>query len=386
MSDLKELINLVEEQEKDWKSFQAVQIKRIENLERHAQDAEKKAGRPLLGGGPDTSLNLSPEQEIHRKTFDSYLRKGETDNLAEIQQKAMNSGADPDGGYMVLPEMDMVIDRIAETESAMHRLADVRTIKTAKYEKLVKTSGMAMSRVADGGTAGETTEPQYAKIAIEVHTAEVEPWVFNETLDDAFVDLATDLADEAGTAFAEGGGSEFISGDGVGKARGFLSYDIVSNASYTWGNVGYIASGKAAAFTSVAPGDQLIDLQHSLRQKYRKGAVFLMNDATLGVVRQIKDQSGSYYLWQPDPAAAFGGRLLGHPVEIDDNMPDIGAGAYAIAFGNFKRGYKIINRSGTTMIRDPYTSKGKTKFNFRRRFGGGIFNFEAIKLMKFATG
>ena len=102
-------------------------------------------------------------------------------------------------------------------------------------------------------------------------------------------------------------------------------------------------------------------------------------------MRQIKDASGSYYLWQPDPAAAFGGRFLGHPVEIDDNLAAIAAGSYSLAFGNFKRGYTIVNRSGTTLIRDNITAKGTTKFNFRRRFGGGITNFEAIKLMKFAT-
>ena len=297
----------------------------------------------------------------------------------------MNSGSDPDGGYLVLPEMDEEIDRIAENVSAMFRLADVKTIKSAKYEKMVKTSGMAMRRVADGSGGGESTPPKYSKVEIEVHTAEVEPWVHNETLDDAFVDLGMDLAEEAGVAFAEGGGAEFIEGTGVAGARGILSYPIVDNTAFEWGSVGYIVSGKAASFTSVAPADALINLQHSIKTQYRKDAVWLMNDSTLGVVRQLKDGSGSYYLWQPDTSAGFGGRLLGHRVEIDNNLPDIGAGSYSIAFGNFKKGYKIINRKGVSLIRDPYTTKGQTKFNFRKRFGGGITQFEAIKLMKFAT-
>jgi HK97 family phage major capsid protein len=110
-----------------------------------------------------------------------------------------------------------------------------------------------------------------------------------------------------------------------------------------------------------------------------------MNDTTLGVARQMKDGSGSYYLWTPDASAGFGGRFLGSPVVIDDNMPDIGAGAYSVAYGNFSRGYTIVNRAGTTLIRDNITAKGTTKFNFRRRFGAGITNFEAIKLLKFAT-
>lgn len=345
-------------------------------------EIEKKAGRPQPGQEQGTA---TPEQIDHRKAFNAYLRKGRTDNLAELQQKAMNTGSDPDGGYLVLPEMDRAIDRVAQTMGAMYRLANVVTIGTAKYEKLVKTSGMAMRRVADGATGGETTEPRYAKIQIEVFPAEVEPWVYNETLEDAFINLETDLADEAAIGFAEGSNAEFITGNGVGKARGIAAYTNVLNSAFAWGSVGYIASGKSAAFMSVAPADRVVDLQHALKAQYRPGAVWLTNDATLGTMRQIKDASGSYYLWQPDPSAAFGGRFLGHPVEIDDNLASIAAGSYSLAFGNFKRAYTIVNRSGTTLIRDNITAKGTTKFNFRRRFGGGITNFEAVKLMRFAT-
>lgn len=340
----------------------------------------KKAHRPPAGDD-----RLTEEQAEYKEALNTYLRKGIDTGLAELQRKAMNSASDPDGGYLVLPEMDRVIDRVAPTVSALFRLANVVTIGSAKWEKMVKTSGMAARRVADGSTGGESTNPKYAKIAIDAHTAEAEPRVYNETLEDATVDLAMDLAEEAGIAFAELGGSEFISGAGVAGARGITAYSNVANASYAWGSVGYIASGKSAAFASVAPADKIVSLQHALKSQYRPGAAWLCNDTTLGVMRQMKDGSGSYYLWQPDPAAAFGGRFLGSPVEVDDNMPDIGAGAYALAYGNFKRGYTIVNRAGTSLIRDNITVKGQTLFNFRRRFGGGITNFEAIKLMKFAT-
>lgn len=356
--------------------------KKVSGIDTALTEVEKKAGRPHLGG---EDKGDTPEQIEHRKVFDRYLRKGDDSGLSELQSKAMNSSSDTDGGYMVLPEMDQTIDRIAPTVSAMFRLANVVSIGTAKYEKLVKTSGMAMRRVADGSTGGESTEPKFAKIAIEVFTSEVEPWINNETLEDANQDLSADLANEAGIAFAEGAGAEFITGNGVGKARGILSYSAVANSAYAWGSVGYIASGKSAAFTSVAPADAIVRLVGAVPIAYRQDAAFLMNDATLNTIRQMKDGSGTYYLWQPDPTAPFGGRILGFKVEVDNNMPDIGAGAYAIAFGNFKRGYAIVNRTGTTLIRDNITSKGVTKFNFRRRFGGGIVNYEAIRLMKFAT-
>ena len=346
---------------------------------------KKQAREELMQNREEGRKHLTPEQVEHKQALSTFIRTGRDVGLADLQQKAMNSTTDPDGGYLVDSEMDAAIDRFAPTVSAIARLARNVTIGGPAWDKLVKTSGMSMRRVGEGATGGETTEPKYAKIVIPVYEAEVEPWVYNSTLEDAFIDLEADLTFEAGIGFAEGAAAEFISGNGVGKARGITGYTNVANASYAWGKIGYIASGKSGAFASVAPADKLIDLQHALKSQYRAGAVWLMNDATLGAIRQLKDGSGSYYLWQPDPAAAFGGRLLGAPVEVDDNMAAVGADSFSIAYGNFQRGYAVVNRSGTSLIRDNITAKGTTKFNFRRRFGGGVTNFEAIKLMKFAT-
>lgn len=379
---MQETLQIIEDSNRELKEFKTVHVKRIDEL-------EKRMGRPFAGAG-SFELSATPDQAEYRKAFSNYLRTGEGDGreLRELGRKAMNTGSDPDGGYLVVPEMDSAIDRIAPTISAMFRLANNVTIGTAKWEKLVKTSGMAMRRVAEGATGGETTEPVYTKVAIEVFPSEVEPWVYNETLEDASINLEADLADEAAIAFAEGGGAEFISGNGVGKARGILSYTAVANSSYAWGSLGYVVSGAAGAFktpsTSVNPADALIDLVQALNPKYRAGASWLMNNSTAGAVRKLKDADGRH-VWVDSLINGQPSMLLGYPVETDDNMPDVGAGSYSIAFGDFKRGYAIVNRTGTTLIRDNITSKGQTKFNFRRRFGGGITHFEAIKLMKFAT-
>lgn len=406
-TDVKQVVELIDAQGKAWDAFQKANDERLKAIEakgyapadltatvetinvelkaigKQMTEVEKKANRPKTG---DVKAEDTAEQAEYRKAFAKWIRTGdETLGMRDLGRKAMNTGSDPDGGYLVMPEMDLAIDRVAQTMGGLAPLCDTITIGTAKWEKLVKTAGMAMRRVADGATGGETTEPKYAKVAIEVFTAEVEPWVFNETLEDSRINLETDLADEAAIGFAEGANAEFITGNGVGKARGITAYTNVANSAYAWGSVGYIASGKAAAFASVAPSDKLISLQHALKSQYRSGATFIMNDTTLGVARQMKDGSGTYYLWNPDPAGGFGGRFLGSPVVVDDNMPDIGAGAYAIAFGNWKRAYKIVNRAGTTLIRDNITAKGQTKFNFRKRFGGGVISYEAFKLFKIAT-
>ena len=349
-------------------------------LDKEILEIQKKANR--IGGG---AQNETDEQREYKQAFNRYLRKGVDHGLADLQKKAMNSLTDIEGGYLVLPEMDVIIDRIVPTISAMFRIANVVTIGSAKWEKRVKTSGMSVRWPGDGAGGGESTEPQFAKISIDVFPSEVEPWVENSTLEDADINLETDLADEAAIAFGEGAGSVFITGNGVAKPRGLLTYTNITNASYAWGKIGYIASGKSAAFASIAPADKIVSAQHALKAQYRPGAVWLMNDSTLGVVRQMKDGTGAYYLWNPNPAGAFGGRVLGSPVEIDDKMPDIAAGTYSVAFGNFKRAYTIVNRRGTVLIRDNITTKGVTKFNFTRRVGGGISNYEAVKLMKFAT-
>ena len=340
----------------------------------------KKANRPDPG-----DKSATPEMAEYKKAFASFLRKGDEAGLADLQRKAMNAGSGPDGGFLVLPEMDAEIIRVVGVTSAIGRLARQVTIGTDTYKKVAKTAGMTARRVGPGATGGETTNPKYAELEFTAHTAEAEPWVFNETLQDAVIDLEMDLANEASIAFAELAASEFAAGTGVGGARGITAYDTVANASYAWGKLGYVVTGNSGAFAASNPGDDLIDLQHSLKAQYRPGAAFVMADATLASVRQMKDGSGAFYLWQPDPLAGFGGRLLGSPVEIDDNMPVAAADSLSIAYGNFAQGYVVVNRSGTVVIRDNVTAKGKTKFNFRRRFGGGVQNFEAIKLLKFGT-
>jgi HK97 family phage major capsid protein len=397
-----EVKKLLEDQGKTFESFKEANDKRIKAIEEKGfapadivetvskinadlsqlgkdyDEIVKRANRPETGSEENT--------KEYRDAMNLFLRSDDPAGLLGIHKKAMNSTSDPDGGFLEIPELDRVIERVVPTISAIGRLAANVTLgNTNKWEKMMKTSGMAMRRVAEGATGGESDTPKYSKVSIEVFPAEVEPWVYQETLDDAYVDLAMDLADEAAIGFAEGAGSEFAIGDGVGKSKGITAYTAVANSNYSWGSVGYIASGSAGAFTTSAPADKIVQLQHSLKQQYRPGAVFLMSDATLATIRQMKDGSGNYYLWQPDPTTGFGGRLLGSPVEIDDNMPTIAANSLSIAYGNINRAYRVVNRAGVKLMRDPYTAKGQVKFNFRKRFGGGIYNFEALKLMKFAS-
>lgn len=353
----------------------------ISELGTQIGDIAKKQNRPPAGDS-----GLSNEEAEYKSAFrEQFLRKGNDSGLRDLERKAFQSGSDVDGGYFIDSEMERDIDRIAATVSAMRGLADVRTIGSRGLEFRVKTAGMAARWVGEAEAGGETTSPKYAKLEILAEEMEAEPWVYNTALDDADFDVVADVTDEAGISFGEAEGSAFISGNGVKKPRGLLTYDIVANANYAWNKVGYIASGGAGAFAASNPGDNVIDLLHSLKSVYRTGASLIMADTTLAALRKIKDGSGSFYLFNPDPTGKFGGFILGAPVVVDDNMPVIAANSYSIAYGNYKRAYRIVDRKGIALIRDNITAKGTTKFNFRKRVGGGIRNFEAVKLMKFAS-
>ena len=404
--DMSEIKSLIEDQGKAWNEFKAANDARIAALESKGYapsdtvakvdainadlnklsaeiaDIIKKMQRPG-GTTADGKKQLTPEEVEHKEAVSAYLRKGTESEV--LERKAMNSGSDPDGGYLVGTELDSSIDRVVEADVAMRRLATIRTIGKGSYKKFVKISGMAAVAVGEQEDSGESATPKYAELEFEPHRVYVEPWVTNDMLEDSEYDLEADLTSEAGISFAEFEGNCFINGTGVKRARGILQYPTKANASYAWGNVGYVVTGQSGAFASSNPGDNIVSLQHALKSRYRSGATFLMNDATLATVRQMKDGSGAFYLWNPDPLVGFGGRLLGSPVEIDDYMPNAGANSFSMAFGNFRRAYVIVDRRGIAVIRDNVTKKGVTKFHFSKRVGGGIMNFEALKLLKFGT-
>lgn len=329
--------------------------------------------------------DMSPEMMEYRSALYNHLRTGEgLAEVKELQKKALSGRSDPDGGLLVDPETDSVIDRVAADETSFANLASSVTIGGDTYRKLVKTRGVAGQWAGqEEESQGETTAQQWAEIKIEAKKVEAEPQAPNSLLEDADYDLEGDVLEEIGVTFSELEGEAFLVGDGILEPKGLLSYETVANASYEWGKVGYVASGADGAFAASNPADKIIDLQHALKTRYRSGAVMLMSDDALSQVRQMKDGAGHFYLFNPDASAGFAGTVLGSPVVLDDYMPTIASDSLSIAYGNFARAYKVVRRRGIALIRDIYTKKGYTKFYATRRTGGGIVNYEAFKVMKF---
>ena len=202
-------------------------------------------------------------------------------------------------------------------------------------------------------------------------------------LEDSAVNLDEWIASEVEQVFAQQEGAAFVNGDGVNKPKGFLQYTKVAETSWAWGQIGFVETGLDAGFPVEAPGDPLIDLVYALKAGYRQNGVFVMNRKTQSAIRKLKDDDGQYF-WQPPSLAGGRASLMSFPVIEAEDMPDIAADSYAIAFGDFNRGYLIVDRQGVRVLRDPYSAKPYVLFYTTKRVGGGVQDFDAIKLLKFS--
>ena len=334
--------------------------------------------RPVLGG---ERKMFDPALAERKARFDRYVRKG--DGL-DIEVKAMSEGSNADGGYTGPLEIERTIDRVLSQASPIRAIAGVRQIGGGTYRKPITTAGAASGWVGETGSITQTGTPTLAALDFPAMELYAMPAATQTLLDDSQVDIEQWLADEVQIVFAEQEGAAFVNGDGSNKPKGFLHYTNVADASWSWGNIGYVASGADGAFASSNPSDALLNLAYAPKQGYRANGRWVMNRKTESVIRKFKDDNGNY-IWQPGTAAGQPATIFGYPVTESEDMPDIGSNSYSIAFGDFARGYLIVDRVGIRVLRDPYSAKPYVLFYTTKRVGGGVQNFEAIKLMKFAA-
>jgi HK97 family phage major capsid protein len=340
------------------------------------------AARPSLGGGERKSAD---QGAIERKAaFDRYVRKGDTHSLDNLELKALSAGSNADGGYTVPLEIETTIDRVLAKASPIRAIAAVRKIGGNVYRKPIATAGAATGWVAETDARAETNTPTLSVIDFPAMELYAMPAATPTLLDDSAVDIEQWLAGEVQIVFAEQEGAAFVSGNGTTQPKGFLSETIVADASWAWTKIGYVASGADGAFASSNPTDALVNLAYAPKQGYRANGSWVMNRKTESVIRKFKDSTGNY-IWSPGSAAGQPPTLLGYPVAEAEDMPDIASNSYSIAFGDFARGYLIVDRIGIRTLRDPYSAKPYVLFYTTKRVGGGVQNFEAIKLMKFAA-
>lgn len=344
--------------------------------------------RPVLGEDV-VELNgqkrsLTEEEITHKSDFRKYFTKGDVSPLMQkIEEKALSAGVNPDGGYTIPIQVETAMNRLIARNSPIRTVAQVQAISTGQLQKPFNLTGANSGWVSETGTRAQTNTPQLARLTFTAQELYAMPAATQTLLDDSAINIEEWLANEVRIVFAEQENIAFITGNGVGKPQGFLSYPTIADASWAWGSIGYIFTGQAS-FDATNPGDDLIDLVYSLKSGYRANSSWIMNRLTLAAVRKFKDTTGQY-LWQPSVQAGEPSSLLGYPLMEADDMPDIASGAFPIAFGDFRSGYLIIDRIGTRVLRDPFTAKPYILFYTTKRVGGGVQNFEAFKLLKMAA-
>lgn len=337
-----------------------------------------KTTRHVLSTGEAT-------EGLHLKAFDAYLRSGDDDALRGLvlEGKGLNTAVNAEGGFLVDPQTSDRIQGVLHSSASIRAIASVVQVEAGSFDVLVDHGEIGSGWADESTDTTGTLAPVIDRISIKLHELSAMPKASQRLLEDSAFDVEGWLADRIAQKFARAEAAAFISGDGDDKPRGFLHHSIVADGDADWGDLGYIATGGVGDFASTHPADAIVDLVYALEAGYRANAVFVMNSKTAGAVRKMKDNDGRF-LWSDGLAAGEPARLMGYPVLVAEDMPDIGTDAYAIAFGDFRAGYTIAERPDLRVLRDPFSAKPHVLFYATKRVGGDVTDFKAIKLLKFA--
>lgn len=351
-------------------------LSELDELKSALEEELKQVKRPTGG-------SQSKAASEHKTAFIGFMRKGKDDGLRELERKALQVGVDEDGGYAVPEELDRTILNLLKDEVVMRQEATTITVGGANYKKLVNLGGTASGWVGETDARPETDASKLGQIEPFMGEIYGNPQATQTMLDDAFFNVEDWINSELAIEFAEQEEIAFTSGNGTKKPKGFLAYASTLDPDKTraFGTLQHILSGAAAGVTA----DAIIKLVYTLRKVHRNGAKFMMNNNSLFAIRILKDSEGNY-LWRPGLELGQPSSLAGYGVAENEQMPDIAADAKAIAFGNFKRGYTIVDRIGTRILRDPYTKKPFVGFYTTKRAGGMLVDSQAIKLLQIGTG
>ena len=335
-------------------------------------------GRPALSATADA-------EAPHQKAFDAYLRSGDDDGLRGLvlEGKALSTAVAAEGGYLVDPQTADTIRSLLVSTSSLRSAANVVQVDAVSFDVLIDRTEVGSGWATELAAQTETSTPTIERISIKLHELSAMPKASQRLLDDSAFDVEGWLAGKIATRFIRAEAAAFINGDGVDKPKGILLPAKVANASWAWGSLGYVPTGAAADFAATNAADCVVNLVYALGADYRANGTFVMNSKTAGAVRKMKDADGRF-MWSDGLQAGEPPRLMGYAVLICEDMPDVAANAYPIAFGDFSAGYTIAERPDLRILRDPFSAKPHVLFYANKRVGGDITDFAAIKLLKVA--
>lgn len=389
---------LWEKQAKAWEDFKSANESRLKAIEEKAStaDVEVKLGRindvlsevaeqqkSLEAKMARGAASVDAQADEHKEAFLAFVRKGDVSRIEGI--KGMRVSDNENGGYLV-PEsvVGPIVQRIFDG-SPMRQVANVVSITGSAIQGVVDYGQLEVEWVDEVTSSSDPTTPTLKQYRIPVHNQRSSPRVSQVMLEDAATNVESWLSQKIARDFALSESTAFITGSGAGRPRGITTYSTAATAdgSRSWGVFEHVATGTSGGFGSNANGtDKLTDLVYKLKAGYRANAAFMMSKATLGTLRTLKT-SGGDYVWSPSVQTGTPATLLGYPVIEAEDMPTLAANSLSVAFGDFKAGYMIVDRSGLSVLRDPYSNNPLVTFHAVRRIGGDAVDFDAIKFLKF---
>ncbi|WP_425963775.1 phage major capsid protein [Rhizobium nepotum] len=337
----------------------------LTELRTQVTDLETRMNRPGGNGSPNDG-----EISIERRAFTSFLRLG-AERMEAEEARALIVGDDTKGGYLAPAEFQTEVIRGIVEISPIRQAVRVGSTSAGSVILPKLTGRPTASWVGEDEERDETTMT-YGQIEIPIHELACYIDVSLRLLEDSAINVESEISTELSQEFAVKENSAFSNGDGAKKPLGIQRVAGIAE----------VINGSASAVNA----DKLIGLMYTMPQQYRNNGSWLMNGTTLGLIMTLKDSQGRY-LWQPSLQAGQPSTLLGRPVIEDPTMPDIGNGTFPIMYGDFSKAYRIYDRVGMSILRDPYTqaTKGLVRFHARRRVGGGPILTEALRKLKMST-
>lgn len=378
----------IEKNEKIHNDFIAAAKKREEEAKAALAELEKKwearFNREDLGAGGDEAAEKKKRQ-LETKAYDKYLRKGRNADFTEDERKVLIVGNDATGGYLAPPEMVMDIIKGVVEFTPFRSICTV--YQTSRGELLLpkRTQVASATRVGEVQQRNETQNPAWGMLSIQTPEMYAQARISKQNLEDSAFNLAQFITDEFREQFGVKEGAEAI--NGTGHPTQLLGI-LAANAAGLGTPLSFQVSGSAATIAGPAgaQADGLIDLFYGVKTAYAARGRWILNRNSLGQVRKLKDTQGQY-LWAPPIAVGEPATILGAPYTECPDMPNQGANAFPIGFGDWKRAYVIVDRVEIDIVRDDLTlaDNGQVKFTGRRRVGGQVVLGEAVKLLKCST-
>lgn len=349
----------------------------VKSLQDYKDELDKELAEKNRPGNPN------PSKDEHKTAFMDFIRKGNEDGLKELEQKALNLGTDADGGYAIAEELDKTILELLRDGTPMRSVCNVITVGADNsYKKLVDLKGTTSGWVGETAARTETNSSQLTEITPTMGEIYANPSATQRSLDDMWFNAEQWLSNGVALEFMEQENAAFTTGDGTNKPIGFMSgaTAATADASRAFGTLEHMVSGASADIEA----DDVIKIIYKMKAGYRSGAVFMCRTDVVADLMLLKDTTGQY-LWRPGLEVGQSSTLRGYSITENEDMPAKAAGANALAFGNFKRGFTIVDRIGTRMLRDPYTNKPYVSFYTTKRVGSMLEDSQAIKFIQCAA-